>query len=39
MDILAAKTDIFIPLQLKVSGRTDGAETTVIWSLTREKRN
>lgn len=26
-------------LQLKASGRTDGAETTVIWSLTREKRN
>lgn len=26
-------------LQLKVSGRTDGAETSIVWSLAREKRN
>lgn len=26
-------------LQLKVSGRTEGAETSMVWSLIREKRN
>ena len=26
-------------LQLKASGRTDGAQTSIIWSLSREKKN